>query len=473
VLNLVQGGWMDMKQRTWAVFLAAAAAVLSSSCRGHYENPITTPTEQPDKVLFDKAIDALEHNRYDSARLLLNTLINTYDSSEFLAKAKLAIADSWYREGGAHGLSEAEIEYKDFILFYPAMEEAAEAQERVCHIHYDQMGKADRDPVHAIRAEEECHAVLTQYPNSKYAPEAEQLLRNIQENRAMGEYMVGKFYMTKGNSLAAGNRLAALSDQFPLFSKADDAAWLAYESYDHFGDRYEKQKIDALSTLVREYPLSSRVDAAKEMLQEMNAPVPDADPAAEARMKYEQQNRGRISLWSAFWGGFAFQPNLALAAKSGAPSMQPFQPTTPVSVPSAASAVAPRGEVTIATPTNPGALESAPDARTGAASGAGNPTAGGAAAPAAGAAPAPAPSGQAAAPGSASPPAAGQATAPAPGKGQTKAAKPAKQPKARKPPKPPKPVRNAKSPAAPPASNAPQAPGGSPPAPAAPPPQQP
>ncbi len=71
--------------------------------------------------------------------------------SEYLAKAKLAIADSWYREGGAHGLAQAEAEYKDFILFYPQMEESAESQEKICKMHYQQMDKADRDPTHALR----------------------------------------------------------------------------------------------------------------------------------------------------------------------------------------------------------------------------------------------------------------------------------------------------------------------------------
>src|SRR5665811_726915 len=117
---------------------ALAAVVLVGGCRLHrkkYENPITKETEQPDKVLFDKAIKDIEKGRYEVARLTLNTLINTYDSSEFLAKAKLAIADSWYREGGTHGMAQAEAEYKDFILFYPAMEEAAESQKRICDIH--------------------------------------------------------------------------------------------------------------------------------------------------------------------------------------------------------------------------------------------------------------------------------------------------------------------------------------------------
>src|SRR4030088_1197960 len=132
---------------------------LANSCgfrRKKYENPITKDTQQPDKVLFDKAIGDMERSRYEVARLTLQTLMNTYDTSEYLAKAKLAYADSWFREGGTHGLAQAEAEYKDFILFYPTMEESAEAQYRICDIHYKQMEKADRDPEHAIRAEEEC-----------------------------------------------------------------------------------------------------------------------------------------------------------------------------------------------------------------------------------------------------------------------------------------------------------------------------
>src|SRR5256885_15360838 len=89
------------------VVLAAVLSLLNASCarRRKYENPITKDTLQPDKVLFDKAIADIERSRFEVARLTLNTLMNTYDTSEYLAKAKLAIADSWYREGTTNGLS--------------------------------------------------------------------------------------------------------------------------------------------------------------------------------------------------------------------------------------------------------------------------------------------------------------------------------------------------------------------------------
>src|SRR5580692_6491065 len=152
-----------------------------------YDDPITKDTKQPDKVLFDRAVNDIEHGRFEIARITLNTLINTYDSSEFLAKAKLAIADSWYREGGTNGNAQAEAEYKDFILFYPQMQEAAEAQNRICLIHYNQMTKADRDDSQAVRAEFECKQVIEQFPNSKFVPQAKQTIRNIQEARGEHE----------------------------------------------------------------------------------------------------------------------------------------------------------------------------------------------------------------------------------------------------------------------------------------------
>ena len=63
--------------------------------------------------------------RYTTGRLALQTLINTYPDSEYLAKAKLAIGDSYYKEGGTAGLKQSIVEYKDFITFFPFLDEAA------------------------------------------------------------------------------------------------------------------------------------------------------------------------------------------------------------------------------------------------------------------------------------------------------------------------------------------------------------
>jgi outer membrane protein assembly factor BamD len=346
------------------VAVAAAFLALTGCYHKRYENPIVKDTQQPDKVLFDKAIDDLSHGRFSQARLLLQTLMNTYETSEYLAKAKLATADSWYREGGSAGLAQAEADYKDFILFYPTMGESAEAQQKICGIHYKQMEKADRDPMHSVRAEDECRTLMAQFPNSKFAPQTEQMMRDIQENLANGEYKVGRFYHTKGSYFAAANRLQTVAEQYPLFSGASEALWLAAESWNRLGNQWRRKEIDNLTRLVREYPLSARVDAAKDRLRALEAPIPEADPVAIERMKYELANSHEPGVLSKLWGAFAIRPNLSMAAKSGTPAVQGLRPTIPASVPPvAAGTLGTSGDVTVSLEGDPSALENKPDAR--------------------------------------------------------------------------------------------------------------
>jgi outer membrane protein assembly factor BamD len=360
--------FMAVFSRKIVMRVAVLAVVLGllSSCgfrRKKYENPITKDTEQPDKVLFDKAVKDMEKGRYEVARLTLQTLMNTYDTSEFMAKAKLAYADSWFREGGSNGLAQAEAEYKDFILFYPTLEEAAEAQEKVCMIHYRQMEKPDRDTLHALRAEEECRMVLQQFPNSKFAPRAEQLLRNIQEVIAEGEFRRGNFYHTKGSHPAAANRLQALADHYPLYSRADEANWLLGDSYGRMGPRFRQKAGAAYARIVREYPLSPLADEAKKRLTDMELTIPEADPVAYNRMKYELENRDKPGLTDAAFGIFKRGPSVKTAAKSGTPAMEPLRPTIPASVPLPAEAGGFQGDVTVQQVGANSALDTQPDAR--------------------------------------------------------------------------------------------------------------
>jgi outer membrane protein assembly factor BamD len=356
------------------IFLVTLLAGLLSSCgfkRHKYDDPITKDTKQPDKVLYDRAINDVEHGRFEIARITLNTLINTYDQSEFMAKAKLAIADSWFREGGASGLAQAEAEYKDFILFYPTMEEAAESQQKICMIHYRQMEKSDRDANQALRAEDECRTLITQFPNSTFVPATQQLLRNIQESLAEGEFMVGSFYLKRGDNSAASSRFNHLVEQYPLYSRADEALWDLGQTYERLdgrtGNRFRKQAGDAYAKIVRDYPLSGFADDAKKRLTEMELPVPDADPGSVARMKWEKDNKQKAGMISRSTGFLRRGPDMSDAARSGAPAMTNVKPPVPPSVPVTAAAGGPTGvtDVTATQVTGPSALDSKPDARTG------------------------------------------------------------------------------------------------------------
>src|SRR3984957_20347955 len=114
-----------MLRRIPVILLLGVLAFNIACTNKKVNNPLANVgSKQPDKVLFDRAMDAMKHNRFDVARITLQTLINTYPDSEYIARAKLAVADSWYAEGGGTSLAQAEIEYKDFETCFSNMPEA-------------------------------------------------------------------------------------------------------------------------------------------------------------------------------------------------------------------------------------------------------------------------------------------------------------------------------------------------------------
>src|ERR1017187_9783418 len=135
-------------------------------------------SKQPDKELFDKAMIALKKGRFDVARLDLQTMLNTYPESEYRMRAKLAVGDSWFKEGGTAALTQAEAEYQDFITFFPNAPEAAEAQMKVADIYYQQMEKPDRDYNNTQRAEQEYRKMINMFPDSTLVPRATDNLRD-------------------------------------------------------------------------------------------------------------------------------------------------------------------------------------------------------------------------------------------------------------------------------------------------------
>src|SRR5579863_10005248 len=310
-----------MSKRILLIALLALLMAFTAACTNKKsQNPLAgIGSKQPDKVLFDKAMDAMHHNRFDVSRMTLQVLINTYPDSEYIARAKLAVGDSWYAEGGTAALAQAEQEYDDFKTFFPNMPEAAEAQLKIANIHYQQMEKPDRDYTHAKRAEDEYRKMIMQFPDSKLVPEAKQRLLEVQEVLAEREFEIGRFYYLRDSYPASIARLQSLIEKYPLYSKADEALFLLGENYEgqilrlrqlptcdaHFlprGCATEDSKTKFIAGLTQKaaekydliltrYPIMDRADDAKKRLDALHQPTPRPTKAAVAQNKAEDESR--------------------------------------------------------------------------------------------------------------------------------------------------------------------------------------
>ena len=323
-----------------AVVLASSLLLIAGCRHNKVQNPIANvDSKQPDKVLFDRAMVAMKKGKYDVARMTLQTLINTYPDSEFLARAKLAVGDSWYAEGGSAAYAQAEIEYKDFITFFPNMPEAAEAQLKVADIHFRQMEKPDRDYTHAKRAEEEYKQVLLQFPDSKLVPIAKQRLLAVQEVLAEREFLIGRFYFLRAAWPAAIARLTSVTQTYPLYSKADEALYMLGQAYEGEVDiirntpslpaavkeraiaEFLKGAQDAYDKILINYPVMARAKDARDRLEALKMPVPTATPEAIAENKKIEASRGDVGTWGKLMSNFKKGPVMAEAATVGEPTL--------------------------------------------------------------------------------------------------------------------------------------------------------
>ena len=341
-----------MSRRISLIAALATLLALTAACTNKKSvNPLAgVGSKQPDKVLFDKAMEAMRHNRFDVARLTLQTLINTYPDSEFIARAKLAVGDSWYAEGGTAALAQAEQEYSDFQIFFPNMPEAAEAQLKIANIHYQQMEKSDRDYTHAKRAEDEYRKVILQYPeNTKIVSDAKKRLLEVQEVLADREFGIGRFYYLRESYPASIARLQSLVDKYPLYSRADEALYLLGQNYEgqiarirlaptcdahglprgctselakskYIGE-LTKQAAVAYDKILTRYPMMDRSEDAKKRLTALHQTVPRPTKGAVAQNKAEIASRSETSMSQRFMGLIKKGPDVAKAATIGEPTL--------------------------------------------------------------------------------------------------------------------------------------------------------
>jgi len=302
---------------------AEAQGILRRSKKKKEAAAATDNSAAPDKILYNRALIDIKKGRHEVGRLNLQTLINTYPDSEYLAKAKLAIADSYYREGGTANLTQAISGYKDFIVFFPFLPEAPYAQIQVAMTHFKEMEKPDRDRTEAKAAEDEFQTFLAKYPKDPLAGKAEQHLREVQEVLAEGDFQIGYYYFVKGDRRASAGRLLGITKRYPLYSKSDKALWM-------LGDIFEKSEKKELasvyySRIVKDYPLSPLVGDAKGKLVAFGVPVPQADPRALAWMQAEasapRQHETLITKPLALVHSGP-KRELNTAAKNGSPQME-------------------------------------------------------------------------------------------------------------------------------------------------------
>ncbi len=309
-----------MTSRRPFAWLAVLSLTFSGCFFGGKKGEVITPDggAEPDKILYEKGLQDVAKGRYDVGRLVFQNLLNTYPDSEYQERAKLAIADSYFKQGGTSGLLQAKAEYEDFKTFFPTSEELDDAQMRIALTHYRQMEKPNRDATQARAAQREFQAFIAEHPESPLVDEARQYLREVEEVLAVGDLGVAKHEFLRKNYRGAFNR-AATAIKYADFSRQDEVLYVLGRV------RERQQNIVAAGyyygLVVRYHPLSEFEGESRKKLEKLGLPIPDVDPVALARAQEDLQDETKRSLVGRFAMLFSKRPDVSRARKAERPPL--------------------------------------------------------------------------------------------------------------------------------------------------------
>jgi outer membrane protein assembly factor BamD len=261
--------------RRW---LAAAALALLPACSSH-QLDLEALSSASDQIVWEAGQKAVEKKDWESARQYFRRLIDAFPQSEHQPDARIALADTYFEEGGTANYVLAVSSYREFLTLYPQHPKSDYAQFRAGESYFAQKNTPDRDQTATEQALEEYQRLLEVYPDSQWVEPTREKIRECRQTLARAHFGVGVFYQrTRQAWRSAIGRYETIVSDYPDFERFDEVLFRLAECLANAG-RYAEAR-PHLARLRSEFPNSSFLDEAQKLEDSFPAPgVPAATPA--------------------------------------------------------------------------------------------------------------------------------------------------------------------------------------------------
>ena len=224
---------------------------------GGVKDAIAPSADKPDKVepiskLYNDALESLKDRQYRTAARKFAKVERQYPYSRWASKAILMQAYAQYMR---NDYGKAIAAAKKFLTLHPGHKDAPYAHYLIALSLYEQITDVKHDPTVAKKAREALQLVANRYPDTRYAADAKRKLKAVQDYLAGKEMEVGRYYLKRGNHLAAINRFKKVITDFQTTAHVPEALYRLVEAYLALGIRSEAQT--AAAVLGHNFPGSS------------------------------------------------------------------------------------------------------------------------------------------------------------------------------------------------------------------------
>jgi outer membrane protein assembly factor BamD len=208
--------------------LVLAASVLAA-CSGTEE---PTYVERPVEELYNDAVDSVGVEDYLTASELFLEVERQHPYSIWATKAQLMSAYSFYARGQ---YDDAVLALDRFIQLHPGNRDIAYAYYLKGLSYYEQISDVGRDQRNTELALQSLSDLTRRFPETKYSRDAQLKIDLTLDHLAGKEMEVGRFYLRRGQYLAAINRFRKVIDQYQSTTHTPEALHRLAEAYTALG----------------------------------------------------------------------------------------------------------------------------------------------------------------------------------------------------------------------------------------------
>jgi outer membrane protein assembly factor BamD len=255
--------------------IAVAMAMIAALTACHHGPKDYRPKVNPDFVnqskeqIFAKAEDLYNHRKWARARSYYSHIYENYPNDPLGRRSLLRIADTYFNQGDAENLVEAQYKYRDFINRYPGSDRADYAMLQIANVAFKQMERPDRDQQKTREAIDKFNEMIRTFPRSPLRADADKNLNEALDRLAKHEHVVARFYIKRKSYLAAVQRLNFLVEQYPNYQDRDAVFYDLATALDHLGRTGEAKLY--YERVLSEFPKSDYAGKAKRRLDQLKA----------------------------------------------------------------------------------------------------------------------------------------------------------------------------------------------------------
>jgi outer membrane protein assembly factor BamD len=317
----------------WRPLLAAlAAAALAAGCASSSDVTKALNPDPPGKMYADA--DALiSKGRFEDAAKKFEDLDRDHPYAPEARRAMVMAAYSYYK-AGKH--PEAIASARRYTTMHPGTKDAALAHHVVASAYFDDIKDPTHDQTAARRALAELKVITSRYPDSPYARQAENRIRIAEDSIAASEMNVGRYYLQRGQFVAAINRFKTVVSEYQTTQHVEEALHRLVEANVALGIVPEAQS--AAAVLGYNFPQSKWYQASFALLQKQGV-RPQESQGSWISRQWKKIVPGGSTPASAPVPAPGSAPGAAPAPQGPAPATQPLPPerAPPTDVPTASS----------------------------------------------------------------------------------------------------------------------------------------